>query len=119
MFKLKVKGVREEVEKLIKDAGEHFKLYDPRFPDEDQCSGYHVFKELCLMKEQPCTIEEFEHYKNMEDVNKLFSGAKCPNGFYLITQLHPNARKKVLSGVNQIRGVFQRGEARITKIAKK
>ena len=118
MFKLKINGVREEVEKLIKDAAEHFKLYDPRFPEESQCSGYHVFKQMCLMKEDPCSLEVFDDYKK-EPRGEDKRIRNPPIGYYLISQLHPNARRVVLQGVVKIRDIFKKGQAKDTKIAKK
>ena len=113
-MKIKVAGIRSEVDKLIKDAAEHFQLYDPRIPEKDQCSGYFAFKEMCLMKEYICTYDEFVNHKNNSKYDDY-----VPVGYYLISRLHPNARQIIINSVNIIRGILERGEASKTIIVKK
>jgi len=112
-MKIKIDGIRPEVDKLIKDAAEHFQLYDPKFPENDQCNGYFAFKEMCLMKDDICTYDEFVVHMNNKEYHD-----HSPIGYYLISRLHPNARQVVINGVNAIRGIIKRGEASKTTIVK-
>lgn len=112
MLKVKISGVREEVENLIKKAAEHLQFYYPRFPEESQATGYHAFKEMCLMKEQICTLKEFDNHKSNIK-------SSCPVGFYLISRIHPNAREITIDAVNMVRKVLSEGNASKVKIVNK
>lgn len=107
MIKFKFRGVRPEIDKLIKDVCLYLGLYDHNFSEEDQCSGYYSFKELCLMSEYPCSIEEFEEYKKKKG---LWLG-NTPPGFYLITKFHQNLRKNALEAIKEVRRIIKSGEA--------
>jgi hypothetical protein len=119
MLKFKIGGVREEVENLIKKAAKHLQFYDPRFPEKSQAAGYYAFKEMCLMKEDICSLTEFNEYNDMVDINVLFSDKKCPNGFYLLTRIHPNARKITIDTVNMVRKIFSESNTDKVEIVNK
>jgi hypothetical protein len=43
--------VRQEVSDLINLWASKLELYDDRFPDSEQCGGYHAFRRLCLREQ--------------------------------------------------------------------
>lgn len=105
MIKFKKIDVRLEVDKLIKDVAEVITFYDPRLPEESQCSGYHVFKQMCLI--DICDITEFNTYR----VDSEFYNLKAPPGYYLISQIHPNLRAKVIDLAKDVRILIKEGKA--------
>lgn len=112
MLKLKVKGLSDHIHQLIKDLAEHLQMYDPRLPEESQATGYHVVKKMVLMEEDMCTLEDFEHHKL-----NLFTAT--PVGYYLLSQIHPNARRVTLDAVNTVRKILRDGNASKVEILKK
>lgn len=102
MLKIKINGIREDVDKLIKDTAERLQLFDPGFPDESQGSGYHAFKEMCLVKEKICTYDEFDTFRK-----GYSSSNEAPVGFYLLIKIHSNAREITLDAVNKVRKILR------------
>ena len=43
--------MKEEVSDLIDYWATKLDLYDNRFPDEEQCGGYHAFRRMCLREQ--------------------------------------------------------------------
>jgi len=113
MINIKISGIRSEVDKLIKDAALHLQFYDPNFEEDKQCSGYHAFKEMCLMKEDICSLDQFNEHKNFS------SSDPAPIGYYLLSRIHPNARAVTIKAVNLLREIFKEGRAAKVKIVKK
>jgi hypothetical protein len=52
-FNIKKQEIKPEFLHKIKSGAYHLSLYDPRFPESDQCGGYVAFKELCMSEEIP------------------------------------------------------------------
>lgn len=89
--KIKVGTIKQEVIDVINSHANLLGLYDVRFPEKDQCSGYHAFKELCFIKGKiPFYIEDYN------ETNKF-------TGYYLLAQLHPNLRQTALGTANNLR----------------
>jgi hypothetical protein len=114
VLKIKFNGIRPEVESLIKKVAEDLQLYTPGFPDESQGSGYHAFKEMCLVKEEICTYDEFEAFRTGHSPSN-----EAPIGFYLLTRLHPNARDITLDAVNTVRKILRDRNVSKVEILKK
>jgi hypothetical protein len=108
-MKLKFSGIKEDVDTLIKETASNVSLYDTGFPDEAQCSGYHAFKEMCLIQEDICTYEELKEFRERKDSNY---GERPPIGYYLLCRLHPNIREICIDAVRHVRNVIKNNKTK-------
>jgi hypothetical protein len=61
-------------------------IYDPKFAEDDQCSGYYAFVGLCLLK------DPLGAFPSKPELHLSFQTGSRP-GVYLLTKLHENIRK--------------------------
>jgi hypothetical protein len=94
LFKIQGRSKKTEV---INTYAKELGLYDPRFEDKDQCSGYFAFKELCNMNKDPM--------HNVESYNSPY--ATTYPGYYTLNRIHPVLRQSVLNSVKELRQKFK------------
>lgn len=85
-LKLSKRELPEGCWKEVKEFAKALDIYDPRFPDEDQCTGFYAFTSLCFLKER---LGEFPDDKR--ELHLATQGSRP--GVYLLTKLHQNIRK--------------------------
>jgi hypothetical protein len=74
-------------------------LYDPKFPDEKQCTGYLQLKKMVVEGITPASFEEIERWEKRPTVLEMFS---TPDIKYL-RFLHPLLRPYVIKNWDSIK----------------
>lgn len=99
-IKLKKKEIDPECMKEINKIAELLELYDPRFEENDQCSGYYAFVSLCFIKEPLGNCPN----KYELNISTPYNGTR-PD-VYLITKLHQNIREQVWNAAKHIQNKY-------------
>lgn len=74
-------------------------LYDSRFSDEQQCSGYINLKKMVVEQINPASLEEVERWENNPTQEELFA---IPDIKYL-RFLHPLLRPIIIENWDNIK----------------
>lgn len=64
-------------------------LYDPRFPDKDQCSGYLRLKEMVINQIEPSSVEETKRWETNPTPEELLEVPKLKYLRFLHVNLRP------------------------------
>lgn len=89
-------SIKKELLDKIKQVAALMELYEYRFDEDRQCTGYYAFKELVLLQEDlPKTVPKDK-----------FDAIKMP-GAYLLMKIHVNLREQALEYANIIRSNFK------------
>lgn len=75
------------------------RLYDSRFSDEQQCSGYINLKKMVVEQINPASLEEVERWENNPTQEELFT---IPDIKYL-RFLHPLLRPIIIENWDNIK----------------
>jgi len=77
------------------------RLYDPRFTEEEQCSGYKLLKKMVVEGVKPATYKEMNRWETSPTLEELHS---VPDIKYL-RFLHPILRYYILPRWNEIKNM--------------
>lgn len=75
------------------------RMYEPRLPQESQCTGYIKLKKMVMEQIEPASLEEISRWENTPTTEELFSE---PNIKYL-RFLHPLLRRFVIENWETIK----------------
>lgn len=95
-LKLSKKELPEGCWKQIKAFAKAIDIYDPNFPDEDQCSGFYAFFSLCLIREELGVFPEDKY-----ELHSATQGSRP--GVYLLTKLHEGIRRAAWEAAKYIK----------------
>lgn len=73
-------------------------LYNPRFTEEEQCTGYLELKKMVINKIKPASLKEIERWEKYPTSEELF---QTPNVKYL-RFLHPLLRPLIIEHWGEI-----------------
>jgi hypothetical protein len=76
-------------------------LYDPRFPDEKQCTGYIQLKKMVVENITPASLKEIEQWENKPNIIELLL---IPDIKYL-RFLHPLLRSYIIENWDVIKNL--------------
>jgi len=74
-------------------------LYDPRFPEKNQCTGYLKLKEMVVNNITPASLEEIKRWETNPTEEEIMS---TPDIKYL-RFLHANLRPYIIENWNKIK----------------
>lgn len=77
------------------------RLYDPKFPDDAQCTGYHQLKKMVIEQIEPASLDEIKRWENNPTEEELIS---IPDIKYL-RFLHTNLRAFIIENWNEIKNL--------------
>jgi hypothetical protein len=76
-------------------------LYDPKFSDDNQCTGYILLKKMVVEKIEPATLEDIKRWECNPTEKELYS---IPDIKYL-RFLHPILRTFIIENWNNIKNL--------------
>ena len=77
------------------------RMYDPKLPQEAQCTGYHMLKKMVVQNIKPASLDEIKRWELEPTIEELFS---TPNIKYL-RFLHPNLRPYIIENWDTIKNL--------------
>lgn len=95
-LKLKKREMPEGCWKQVKEFAVTMGIYDPKFPDEDQCNGFYAFTALCFIREE---LGQFPDDKR--ELHLATQGSRP--GVYLLTKLHEGIRRAAWEAAKYIK----------------